>query len=185
MILQVTYWLFLHIKVNVYVLIDMRWCLYLKSNKNNLAWNELRRVLIRRVISNNVDLRMLSITQRPTLSQNPAVTQPLTQNPAFTQPLTQNPAFTQPPTQPQTPGATHTSLISCKDTSQPVVSTWSDSDSDFESQHVANRKRTALSCPDSAHAEHHHIKNLCLDKKEPSPTNSKQHHQKKTLVSWS
>ncbi len=22
-------------------LIDMRWCLYLKSNQNNLAWNEL------------------------------------------------------------------------------------------------------------------------------------------------
>ncbi len=28
--------------VNVYVLIDMRCCLYyLKSNQNNLAWNEL------------------------------------------------------------------------------------------------------------------------------------------------
>ncbi len=95
----------------------------------------LRRVLIRWVINNKIDLRMLSITQRPTLSQTPAVTHP----------LTQNPPVTRPPTKPQTPGATSTSLISCKDTSQPIVSTWSDSDSDLSLNIWLTEKE--LPCP--------------------------------------
>ncbi len=34
--------IFLRTLVNVCVLIDMRWCLYLKGTQNNLAWNEMK-----------------------------------------------------------------------------------------------------------------------------------------------